>query len=117
MDKNIFKSSKYSDTSSIRQSEMLNYSKTSSVAFNDRSDKYSETSVIGQIGGNLDISDTLRSISELKERKSKSSNTNLNIGIFKKTQTGGSKNDDNLKKKMLEVGINSNSSSTSSICE
>ena len=122
--KNIFKSS---DTSSAKHNESLNYSKTSSVIYNDRTDNFSDTSVIGQIGGELDISDTLRSISELKERKSKSSNknssststfkSNLDMGIFKKSQnqSGGSKSNVDLKKKMLEAGINS--SSTSSICE
>jgi uncharacterized protein YkuJ len=123
--KNIFKSSKYSDTSSVKFTEMSNYSKTSSVMYNDRSDNFSETSVIGQIGGKIETSDTLMSISELKDRKKKSNskmssststfNTNLNVGIFKKSQTqsGGANTD--IKKKMLEAGINS--SSTSSICE
>lgn len=125
--KNIFKSSKYSDTSSNKFNELTNYSKTSSVIYNDRSDNFSETSVIGQIGGGLETSDTLRSVSELKERKNKSSaktsshtstfKSNLDIGIFKKSQnqSGGFKSSLDLKKKMLEAGINS--SSTSSICE
>lgn len=123
--KNIFKSSKYSDTSSVKFTEMSNYSKTSSVMFNDRSDNFSDTSVMGQIGGKMESDDTLMSISELKDRRKKlgskvssstsTFNTNLNVGIFKKTQTqsGGANTD--LKKKMLEAGINS--SSTSSICE
>lgn len=123
--KNIFKSSKYSDTSSVKFTEMSNYSKTSSAIYNDRSDNFSDTSVIGQIGGGIETSDTLMSISELKDRKKKSGSknsaststfkSNLDIGIFKKskTQSGGSNID--LKKKMLEAGINS--SSTSSICE
>ena len=122
--KNIFKSS---DTSSAKYDELLNNSKTSSAMYNDRTDNFSDTSVIGQIGGEIDISDTLRSISELRERKSKSSNknssststfkSNLDMGIFKKSQnqSGGSKSNVDLKKKMLEAGINS--SSTSSICE
>lgn len=121
--KNIFKSSKYSDTSSVKLTEMSNYSKTSSAMFNDRSDNFSDTSVIGQVGGILDSTDTLMSISELKDRKKKLGSTvssstftfksNLDLGIFKKTQSGGSNSD--LKKKMLEAGINS--SSTSSLCE
>ena len=116
--KNIFKSSKYSDTSSAVPSDMSKYSKysnTSSVMFNGRSDKYSDTSVLGQIGGkNMQTSDTLMSVSELKERKSKSS-SKLDVGIFKKIQNGGSKADPDIKRKMMAVGINS--SSTSSICE
>lgn len=116
--KNIFKSSKYSDTSSAVSSDMSKHSKysnTSSVMFNGRSDKYSDTSVLGQIGGkNMQSSDTLMSVSELKERKSKSS-SKLDVGIFKKIQNGGSKADPDIKRKMMAVGINS--SSTSSICE
>ena len=50
-------------------SDMQHFSQTSSVNFNARSDKYSDTSIIGQIGGaDTEISDTLRSVSELKER-------------------------------------------------
>jgi hypothetical protein len=126
--KNIFKSSKYSDTSSVRFNKLSNYSITSSVMYNDRSDNFSDTSVIGQIGGGLETTDTLRSISELKDRKNKSSNknlsaststfkSNLDMDIFKKSknQSGGSKSNSDLKKKMLEAGINS--SSTSSLCE
>lgn len=123
--KSIFKSSKYSDTSSVKFTEISNYSKTSSAMYNDRSDNFSETSVIGQIGGGIETSDTLMSISELKERKNKSKSSsssttfksNLDIGIFKKSQnqSGGSKSNLDLKKRMGELGINS--SSTSSICE
>jgi hypothetical protein len=125
--KNIFKSSKYSETSSAKFSELSNYSKTSSAMYNNRSDNFSDTSEIGQIGGGLETSDTLRSISELNYRKNKSSHKNslstttfksgLDIGIFKKlpSHMGGSKSNSDLKKKMLEAGINS--SSTSSICE
>lgn len=118
----VFKSSKYSETSSAKFSDMQKFSQTSSVNFNARSDKYSDTSIIGQIGGaDTEISDTLRSVSELKERSnkySKSSRSNLDLGIFKKSQShsqsGGSANNE-IKKKMVEAGIHS--SSTSSICE
>ena len=118
----VFKSSKYSETSSAKFSDMQHFSQTSSVNFNARSDKYSDTSIIGQIGGaDTEISDTLRSVSELKERSnkySKSSRSNLDLGIFKKSQShsqsGGSANNE-IKKKMFEAGIHS--SSTSSICE
>lgn len=114
--KNIFiGKSKYSETSSIGMSEMSNNSKTSSAVFNARSDKYSDTSVIGQIGGKaIETSDTLMGVSELKQRKI-SKQQNLDMGIFKKVQSGGSV-DTNIKRKMMDVGINSNSS-TSSICE
>ena len=109
--KNIFKSSKYSDTSSIVPDAMSNYSNTSA---------FSQYGQYAQHGGNFETSDTLNSISDLKERKSNSkssgSRINLDIGIFKKNQSGGgSTNDVNLKKKMQDIGINS--SSTSSICE
>ena len=125
---NQFKS-KYSDTSSQIYNEDENENENDSITSsyqipikndilnggryskNIRSDMFSETSVINQVNNELETSDTLRSISELKERKS-----NLNINIFKKTQTGGTNTSD-LKKKMLEVGIHSNTSSTSSICE
>jgi hypothetical protein len=114
---NIFQKS-YSDTSSIKMSDMSNYSKTSSAVFNGRSDKYSDTSVIGQIGGNVKAneitSDTLMDVSELKSRKN-AKTANLDMGIFRKNLSGGSI-DTNMRKKMMEVGINSNSS-TSSICE
>ena len=113
LNKNVFQ--KISDTSSVKYSDMslpLNLSQTS---YNGRSDKYSDTSIIGQMGGNLDISDTLTSVSELKDRKNKiTNNSNLNLGIFKKVQSGGSTNNE-LNKKIKEIGINS--SSTSSICE
>ena len=128
--KSIFKSSKYSETSSAKYTDISNFSQTSSVNYNGRSDKYSDTSALGQIGGYGDsdasifiqnggegneTSDTLRSISELKDRKKVSSKSNLDIGIFKKVQqqSGGSTNE--LKKRMMEAGINS--SSTSSVCE
>ena len=120
---NIFQKSKYSDTSSLAQTDMSINSATSSVIFNGRSDKYSDTSAlsqlgqVGQVGGMDDLtSDTLVGVSELKQRKSsKSSNTKLDMGIFmKKSQSGGSV--DNIKRKMMDIGINSNSS-TSSICE
>lgn len=111
--KNIFQKIKNSETSSVKMSNISNNSKTSSEIFNQRSDKYSETSVIGQIGGkNIETTDTLVNISELKQRKN-SKSTNLDMGIFKKNQSGGSID---IKKKMMDVGINSNSS-TSSICE
>jgi hypothetical protein len=110
----IFKSSKYSDTSSAKFTDVGNLSQTSSVNFNGRSDKYSDTSVLAQNGGNgFETSDTLRSVSELKERKNLSK-SNLDMGIFKKMQSGGSSNLE-IKKRMMEVGINS--SSTSSVCE
>lgn len=113
--KNIFRKMNYSETSNIKMSNMSNYSMTSSEIFNERSDNYSETSIIGQIGGdNNETTDTLMGISELKQRKSYKS-TNLDMGIFKKTQSGGSV-DQNIRKKMMDIGINSNSS-TSSICE
>jgi len=112
--KNIFKKMNYSETSSIKMSNVTNNSKTSSEMFNGRSDKYSETSIIGQIGGkNNETSETLMGISELKQRKT--SKSNLDMGIFKKNQSGGSA-DNSVKKKMMDIGINSNSS-TSSICE
>ena len=99
--KNIFQKTKYSETSS--------------VIFNERSDKYSDTSEIGQIGGNInEISDTLMDLSELKQKKN-SKFANLDMGIFKKNQSGGSA-DTSVRRKMMEIGINSNSS-TSSICE
>ena len=135
--KNIFKSSKHSDTSSVKFTELSNYSKTSNIMYNDRTDNFSDTSIIGQIGGGIEITDTLRSISELKDRNNKASTknsisasasasalasastfkSNLDMGIFKKSQnqSGGSKSNLDLKKKMLEAGINS--SSTSSMCE
>ena len=129
--KNVFVGkSKYSETSSLKMSEMSNFSKTSSAVFNARSDKYSDTSVIGQIGqigqmgqmGQMgqtggksnETSDTLMGVSELKQRKS-SKQTNLDMGIFRKVQSGGTV-DTNIRRKMMDVGINSNSS-TSSICE
>jgi len=114
--KNVFLGkSKYSETSSIKMSEISKYSETSSTVFNTRSDKYSDTSVIGQNGGkSKETSDTLMGVSELKHRKS-SKQPNLDMGIFKKVQSGGSV-DTNIKRKMMDVGINSNSS-TSSICE
>ena len=114
--KNVFLGkSKYSETSSIKMSEMSKYSETSSAVYNARSDKYSDTSIIGQIGGKSnETSDTLMSVSELKQRTS-SKQKNLDMGIFKKVQSGGSA-DQNIKRKMMDIGINSNSS-TSSICE
>ena len=126
--KNIFKSSKYSDTSSLNQTELSNYSNITPVIYNNRSDNFSDTSVLGQNGGGLDNSensDTLRSVSELKDRKNKFSNknttstfkSNLDMGIFRKSQnqSGGTRSQLDLKKKMIDAGINS--SSTSSICE
>ncbi len=126
--------SKLSLTSSIGLSEMESDSKFNSGLImnggydnknifksqshkNKNSDGYSETSDIGQIGGNMNsqlISDTLVSISEMKGRKS-TSTSKLNLDIFKKNQTGGNKLDSDIKKKMIGAGINS--SSTSSICE
>lgn len=123
--KNVFNEAKYSDTSSFKITDTSNYSKTSSVLFNNRSDNYSDTSEIGQIGGNGYrngnrngngnlTTDTLMDLSELKQRKHSSKSTYLDMGIFKKVQSGGST--DSIKKKMMDIGINSNSS-TSSICE
>lgn len=114
--KNVFLGkSKFSDTSSIKMSEKSINSETSSAVFNARSDKYSDTSVIGQIGGKSnEMTDTLMDVSEIKQRKS-SKQPNLDMGIFRKVQSGGSV-DQNIKRKMMDVGINSNSS-TSSICE
>jgi hypothetical protein len=121
----IFKSSKFSDTSSVRYSENLNFSQTSSINKTFSSDLYSDTSAIALdsklVGGNgnLETSDTLRSISDIKGRKNKNNQmSNLDLGIFKKVQSGGSAStlpNNDIKKKMLEVGINS--SSTSSVCE
>jgi hypothetical protein len=125
--KNIFKKINYSETSSIKKSIVSNYSKTSPEIFNERNDNYSETSVVSQIGGkNNQTTDTLMGISEIKQRKSFKS-TNLDMGIFKKNQISnlsdgslggliGGLADQNIKKKMADIGINSNSS-TSSICE
>lgn len=138
--KNIFYKSKYSETSSLNQSNkstnLSNYSATSSVIFNGRSDKYSDTSVlvnqvnqvnqIKQMGGanmnknqmslTSNTANTLSDVSELKQRKvskNSSSNVKLDMGIFTKAQaqTGGSV--DSFKKKMMNMGINSNSSNTS----
>ena len=116
--KNVLKTSKYSDTSSAKFNdsfnESINNSNTLSNIFNSENNIYSETSNLGQFGGNFETSDTFKSISDLQERKS---NSNLDIGIFKKIQSGGFKNETDIKKKMLNLGINSNTSSTSSICE
>lgn len=116
--KNIFQKIKYSETSSLDgESGISNISATSSVIFNGRSDKYSDTSALDNQTGGLKTftSDTLMDISELKQRKTQSKTTNLDLGIFtKKSQLGGSV--DSLKRKMNEMGIGSNSS-TSSICE
>jgi len=50
--KNIFQKSKYSETSSLKQTDVSNFSATSTDIFNGRSDKYSDTSVIkGQVRG------------------------------------------------------------------
>jgi len=116
--KNIFQKSKYSETSSLKQTDVSNFSATSTDIFNGRSDKYSDTSVIkGQVGGTNLTSETLNGVSELKQRKvSKIQSTQkLDMGIFtKKSQSGGAV--ETIKRKMMDVGINSNSS-TSSICE
>ena len=119
--KNIFQKNKYSETSSLKQTDVSNFSATSTDIFNGRSDKYSDTSVIkGQVGGKNLTSDTLGGVSELKQRKvskteSQLPTPKLDMGIFtKKSQSGGAV--DNLKRRMMDVGINSNSS-TSSICE
>lgn len=147
--KNIFQKSKYSETSSLKQTDMSNFSATSIDIFNGRSDKYSDTSVIkgqvggaifsatssdilnnrsakysdtssikGQVGGANLTSDTLSEVSELKQRKiskTQSTSQKLDMGIFtKKSQSGGAV--ESLKRRMMDVGINSNSS-TSSICE
>jgi hypothetical protein len=107
---------KYSETSSFKMSEMYNNSDTSSEMFNGRSDKYSDTSEIVHTGGKFNYSsDTLMDLSELRQRKTPKSSTNLDMGIFtKKVQSGGSVN--SIRKKMMDVGINSDSS-TSNICE
>jgi len=151
---NIFKTLKYSDTSSIMYSDLLNSSNTSQNTFTPRNNKYSETSSMEQLGGKNSFktakysetspmevlrgkhifktakysetspmeqlggksdSDTLNSISELKDIRANSKKSNLNVDIFKKTQSGGSNNKQNLTKKIMELGINS--SSTSSVCE
>lgn len=111
--KNIFKTLKYSDTSSVMYSEKSNYSNTSANTFVAGKNNYSETSPMEQLGGKVD-SDTLNSISELRVRKSNSKRSNLNIDIFKRSQKSGSVNQ-NTSQKIAELGINS--SSTSSICE
>jgi hypothetical protein len=133
--RNIFKSQNFSDTSFVNMTNMENLSNTSSVNFNQRSDGYSDTSEMSrQKGGNKNIfksqnfsdtldfvmtggknntSDTLMSLSELKDRNRKKS-SKLGMDIFNKLQSGGH-NDINIRKKMLEMGINS--SSTSSVCE
>ncbi len=113
--KNVFKSSKYSETSSVNATNINNLSKTSDDLFNNNTDKYSETSVLGQNGGGMETSDTLQSVSELNYKKTKNnSNSNLDVNIFKKTQRGGSVNTAELKKKMMDLGINS---SSSNICD
>lgn len=119
--KNIFQKTKYSETSSLKQTDVSNFSVTSTDIFNGRSDKYSDTSVIkGQVGGTNLTSDTLGGVSELKQRKVSNTQSQLptpklDMGIFtKKSQSGGAV--DSLKRKMMNIGINSNSS-TSSICE
>ena len=109
-----------SETSSFKLSEIPNYSITSSALFDGKTDKYTDIPSIKQSGGNhpsesTDMSDTLMSMSELKLRK-KSNSSNLDLGIFKKNQSGGNANNINIRQKMRDVGINSNSS-TSSICE
>lgn len=115
--KNIFQKIKYSDTSSLNIDEIKNENKynslTSSVFFNEKSSKYSDTFATKQNGGKYNnfTSDTLMDLSEIKNRKNVS--TNLDVDIFKKVQSGGSI-DVNIKKKMKDIGINS---STSSICE
>lgn len=154
------RSDNYSDTSDIKTIENNkthsdNYSDTSDLkSYNMKSDNCSNTSeltphkiytggVMNEQTENMfeDLTDTLRSISELQNRKQKSIfkstpkpssstfQTNYDMGIFKQiylqnktkiggTQTGGSKSNNELKKKMLEMGIHSSSStSTSSICE
>jgi hypothetical protein len=120
--KNIFQKSKYSETSSLKQSDMSNFSVTSSDIFNTRTNKYSDTSDIKeQFGGNSNLtSDTLIGISEIKQTKvfktqTQTQTQKLDMGIFtKKQQSGGAV--DTIKRRMMDVGINSNSS-TSSICE
>lgn len=79
---------------------------------------FSDTSSInpkmfGNMMGNFvggGASDTLESISEIKERKNKK--TNLDLNIFR-TQAGGNSSDS--KQKLRDMGIHS--SSTSSLCE
>jgi len=119
--KNIFQKNKYSETSSLKQTDISNFSATSTDIFNGGTDKYYNTSVTkGQVGGKNLTSDTLGGVSELKQRKVSKTETRLatpklDMGIFtKKSQSGGAV--DNLKRRMMDVGINSNSS-TSSICE
>ena len=113
--KQIFKTLKYSDTSSVMLTELSNYSNTSQNTFTLGNNKYSETSPMEQLGGKAVDSDTLNSISELRERKSNSIKSNLNIDIFRKSLKGGSVGNQDLSQKLAELGINS--SSTSSICE
>ena len=101
--KNFFQKSTYSETSSLKYTDISNISATS-------------TDIAKQIGGelNLTTTDTLNGISELKQ-KMVAKTPNLDMGIFvKKTQSGGAV--DSIRRKMMDVGINSNSS-TSSICE
>jgi hypothetical protein len=118
--KNIFQKSKYSETSSLKESDMSNFSVTSSDIFNSKTNKYSETSDIReQFGGNSNLtSDTLIGISDIKQTKvfkTQTQTQKLDMGIFtKKQQSGGAI--DSIKRRMMDVGINSNSS-TSSICE
>jgi hypothetical protein len=111
--KNIFKTLKYSDTSSVMYSELSKYSITSANTFVASKNNFSETSPMEQLGGKVE-SDTLNSISELGERKLNSKKSDLNVDIFKRSQKGGSSNK-NILKKIAELGINS--SSTSSVCE
>jgi len=112
--KNIFQKIKYSDTSRVKMSNNSNYSKTSSEVLNGKNTEFSETSINEQKGGHNGFSETLSDISELRQRVNNKSSY-LDMRIFKKNQMGGSI-DTNIRKKMMDVGINSNSS-TSEICE
>jgi hypothetical protein len=112
--KNIFQKIKYSDTSSVKMSNNSNYSKTSSEVLNGKNTEFSETSINEQKGGHNGFSETLSDISELRQRVNNKSSY-LDMRIFKKNQMGGSI-DTNIRKKMMDIGINSNSS-TSEICE
>jgi hypothetical protein len=90
---------------------------------NTRSDGFSTTSELpnAMVGGGFQTSDTLNSISEIKERRrnrvSKSSETSVDLNIFKRGgQSGGSIGmSGGLKQELKNIGINS--SSTSDLCE
>lgn len=119
---NLFKNKQFSETSDGigQMGGACPCSQTSSIEpgmFGGSKD-FSETSsvnpkMIGKMIGNImggGESDTLASISEIKERKNKKSNLDLNIF---KTQAGGASSE--IKQKLRSMGIHS--SSTDSLCE